>query len=1658
MEEVSISEIEKTADVLEENDLLLISQYNKEDGSFDSAKIEGKNLKQKLPGLMVRMWNCHDAQLELPYEGRELLNNLTYQTENFTWWNSRNNTRTEVECETAIGPLVTNGCSLLYKRLESKDRYFHDWYNNSDFWFYAGSFDGADKYVYTVNYTSKRPNSVVTDSYCCSITTDSLDHTSSEYLTFTVNNINADKITNIIADKYTGTLSFQFEITNTEHPDYEYFKDKVWTFNKSFDDFTRSENPVSTGCKIDLGDIPDEKILVYEGKIKVEKDQTIKFKGHVDNFATIIINGVTLCDFVGYNEQEIDVEFTSTDNKLYYDFKLVITNYGTNGPGFENDYPMFQDLKMSVDNGTTWINISNESFDTNHQIFFLPPNCDNYYREAQELRDFGCCYKPGLLVKMWHSGFTVGEISAECNIDHNVVDQVEAKDYKIIGSIVTDTGTLRDATTYMNLDATDGCGILYYHAATRFDPSFFDWFNGKEWNFYAGGGDENQTQPIAYKQDPRDKKIIAYFGEIYLPKDQNVYFKGCVDNSLSIIIDDTYCQSDDDQHIPLKGIHYRSEESKLVYKFHSTYTGYHKFKLIACNCKTTTGGRVEDSEQLSCETVKISFDKVNWSKVTNEDIGRNVFFIPPNDRYNEIYKKAEESRDNIAAKKLPGMLIKMWAARMPGEAYETNNFNADVIDIIPPGTDKIVKATVYDDINYTANVERKLTVTQGCGILYKTSNDDYDANYYDPFNALKWNFSSSGNGSSENHKEKVVIYYTELFMHAGQLICFKGIPDDTISVLINDEYPVSSDGQLLKYITCIGNLSEHPYEYANYSAPDKIYRYTAKVTGYQNIRIISTNKGGPAGLSNDHNNTGFVMSFDGGTVWHQVSNESFDNPIFFIPDGEEYRQLWYDAERSRENNNHYIDFNDPSRVTCETNGSNSWVWTANDNGTFNLSIGGILSGTGANNLATVYAKMPTSRDWIEIDKVAPHNGTAGSWDSSYANVNISMQFRVSRGTKFRIDNLKDIKYDKCTVFRDLNFNDISTYNKDIRDFTVNFVAGYAGGGTIHTENFIPIGTSIGEVKPVLTPMRAATAQYTYSFKSWDTADNVIIDDDKTVTAQWNQEIREYTVRFLNNAGQLLSTQTIKYGNTPSYNGDTPVPQNADSHYNYSFAGWTPAISPVTQNIDYTATYNVTAKKYTITFVNNENTLLQSSQVDYNTIPAYNNSTPPIAENQNVYYNYSFAGWTPSISKVTGDATYKAVYNCLAKTYLIRFLNNGNTVLESKNWSYGSEPIYSNATPVAENQDSNYKYTFIGWTPAVHSVTGSQDYKATYNAIYDPPPPAPTKYWITFINSDGTQLQKSQFDEGSTPVFNGSTPYKSSDAQYNYTFTGWSPAIHAVNGDATYTAQYSAQLRSYTITFKNNGGAILQQRNMNYGTTPVYSGGTPSYQNPSISCSYTFTGWSPSVSAVTGNATYIAQYSIKLITHTVRFFRSRKLDGECYTVTVDHGTKVTPPDSTWNCLTGWTRLAWYSLDYYHDINSPITSDVDFYSTYYTSVTFTASLSLKDGSSTTKKFTEYELPVGLSINAAVSGTITHKASPNHTMQMDAYIGTSSAKKKNISEWPATITATSNNTFSVNEGACCEQTIESGYDTLYFYAKKKSSCTAAWSMNLTVTFYLN
>ncbi len=87
-----------------------------------------------------------------------------------------------------------------------------------------------------------------------------------------------------------------------------------------------------------------------------------------------------------------------------------------------------------------------------------------------------------------------------------------------------------------------------------------------------------------------------------------------------------------------------------------------------------------------------------------------------------------------------------------------------------------------------------------------------------------------------------------------------------------------------------------------------------------------------------------------------------------------------------------------------------------------------------------------------------------------------------------------------------------------------------------------------------------------------------------------------------------------------------------------------------------------------------------------------------------------------------------------------------------------------------------------------TFTGTPTINTTYYLYKEVP-----KYTVTWKNWDGNVIKTDEnVAKGTMPEYNGTTPVKDDDATYTYTFSGWSPEVTEVTGDAEYTATFTAE--------------------------------------------------------------------------------------------------------------------------------------------------------------------------------------------------------------------------------------------------------------------------
>lgn len=86
--------------------------------------------------------------------------------------------------------------------------------------------------------------------------------------------------------------------------------------------------------------------------------------------------------------------------------------------------------------------------------------------------------------------------------------------------------------------------------------------------------------------------------------------------------------------------------------------------------------------------------------------------------------------------------------------------------------------------------------------------------------------------------------------------------------------------------------------------------------------------------------------------------------------------------------------------------------------------------------------------------------------------------------------------------------------------------------------------------------------------------------------------------------------------------------------------------------------------------------------------------------------------------VSGNRNFKVNQVQEPTYYTIRFLNYNGAVLQNSQVLEGDMPSYTGATPI-KPADSEYTYSFNGWSPAIVAATANADYTAQFTATAKP---------------------------------------------------------------------------------------------------------------------------------------------------------------------------------------------------------------------------------------------------------------------------------------------------------------------------------------------------
>ncbi|HHW31855.1 MAG TPA: hypothetical protein GXX20_09325, partial [Clostridiaceae bacterium] len=366
---------------------------------------------------------------------------------------------------------------------------------------------------------------------------------------------------------------------------------------------------------------------------------------------------------------------------------------------------------------------------------------------------------------------------------------------------------------------------------------------------------------------------------------------------------------------------------------------------------------------------------------------------------------------------------------------------------------------------------------------------------------------------------------------------------------------------------------------------------------------------------------------------------------------------------------------------------------------------------------------------------------------------------------------------------------------EINRYTVAFDS--RGGTSIESIKNVPHGTTISQPTPPTKEGYGFDGWYKDAElkEKWDFATDKVVSD-ITLYAKWVEN--SYTVTFISYDGIVLDTQTVTHGsniskpNDPTREGHTFGGWYKDEEFTTE---WNFEVDVVESDITLYAKWTV--NKYTVIFVDWDDTVLTTQEVEYG-----KGATAPTAPERE---GYTFKGWDKEFDNVTGDITVKAIYEI--NKYTVTFVNWDDTVLETQEVEYGKGAT----APTAPEREG---YTFKGWDTDFSRVTGNITVKAIYEA---------NKLSVYFNSMGGSRVDPiTEIDYGSK------VPEPNPPTREGYDFAGWYKDFgltipwnfetDVIETNMTLFAKWDAKSYSITVSSSITGGTIIAPETAKEGET------------------------------------------------------------------------------------------------------------------------------------------------------------------------------------------------------------------------------------------------
>ncbi len=365
--------------------------------------------------------------------------------------------------------------------------------------------------------------------------------------------------------------------------------------------------------------------------------------------------------------------------------------------------------------------------------------------------------------------------------------------------------------------------------------------------------------------------------------------------------------------------------------------------------------------------------------------------------------------------------------------------------------------------------------------------------------------------------------------------------------------------------------------------------------------------------------------------------------------------------------------------------------------------------------------------------------------------------------------------------------DLNLYDANGADKTSGFtMMVYANGAFTGSRYNLYLGDNADEHLTITPTVDKVSADGKVTFKFTATQSGYVIVALRANSAPLYAEIDNFSmkeipayafIKFVDENGNQIG-EVVKYEAGQEIEIPAALTKDPSETTVYTFDGWyngatkLEAGAKATVNATYTAKFSESAREYTITYYNDDDTVYKTVTLGYGAAVELI-AVPQKDGNNGVWVGDDYD------TMPAHDISYKASYT--EDVYTVKITLNGEA---HKEYSFTN----SNKATVLEGilgefvNDAQYTYT--------HEIPAELPLEnCEYNVVR-----TVNEYTVKFV-VDGVE-ETLTLAYGATPA-PSATPSKE-----GYTFKGWTPAIATVTGDATYTAVFAANSLDLTEDFEN----------------------------------------------------------------------------------------------------------------------------------------------------------------------------------------------------------------------------------------------------------------